>query len=300
MRDPYAILGVARTASKDEIKRAYRKLAKELHPDVNPDDSIVEQRFKEVTAAYNLLSDKEKRKEFDQGQMNAGGGSADRQAHARSQRHAHASSRGGYAGVEPEEAENLFSEIFGRRRDKGVNVKGKNVGYTVTVSFLEAARGAKKRIELYDGKSLDVAVPAGCEDGQTLRLKGQGTPGFGAGRSGDAFVEVNVEPHDRFTRKGRDIHIQIPVSLSEAVQGARIRVPSIDGAVDLTVPAGSNTGTKLRLKGKGLPGKTFGGRGDQYVELQVVLPPKPDKDLKAFVERWAPDHPYKVRADDEE
>jgi len=302
MKDPYTVLGVSRDAGKDDIKKAYRRLAKELHPDVNPDDTIVEQRFKEVTAAYDLLSNDEKRAQFDRGQINADGS----QRHDFAYRRARTGAEGGGGfsgfGFSEADAEDIFSELFGRkgRRRGPQKMKGKDVTYAVQVPFAEAAAGTKRRISLYDGKSLEVKIPAGCEDGQTLRLKGQGMPGMGGGAAGDAFVTVSVEPHPAFERKGEDVYLDVPISLNEAVLGGMINIPSISGGtLALKVPAGSNTGTVLRLKGKGMSVKGGRRHGDQYARLKVVLPRKPDKALRQFVEEWSKTNAYDVRKDQE-
>lgn len=303
MKDPYAVLGVSREAGKDDIKKAYRGLAKEYHPDLNPGDSIVEQRFKEVTAAYDLLSDDKKRAQYDRGQINADG----------SPRHDFAYRRGGPAGGGPAggggfggfgfseaDAEDIFSELFGRKGKRGrrTKVKGKDVSYTVDVSFADAAAGTKKQVTLYDGKTLEVAIPPGCEDGQTLRLKGQGMPGLGGGPAGDAYVQVHVEPHPAFERKGADVYLDVPISLNEAILGGTINIPSTSGGtLALKVPAGSNTDTILRLKGKGMAIKGGKRHGDQYARLKVVLPRKPDKDLREFIEEWSKANAYDVRKD---
>ena len=283
MRDPYETLGVARSASASEIKQAYRKLAKELHPDVNPGDSVVESRFKEVSAAYDLLSDKDKRGQFDRGEINADG----------SPRFDGGFRQGNRGGPD---FDDIFSDLFGRRRGRArpAEMAGKNITYTVQVPFAEAILGTRRRITLYDGKSLQVAIPPGTDNGQTLRLKGQGTPGMGGGAPGDALIQVQVEPHALFRRAGDDIEIDLPLTLDEAVLGARVDVPTVDGKVTMTVPAGTNTGGRLRLKGKGVP-RADGGRGDQYVRLQVQLPDKPDGELSEFVRGWAKRHAYDVR-----
>ncbi|MDJ0686300.1 MAG: DnaJ C-terminal domain-containing protein [Alphaproteobacteria bacterium] len=293
MKDPYAVLGVSKSASEGEIKSAYRKLAKELHPDVNPDDSIVEQRFKEVTAAYTLLSDKEKRGQFDRGEINADGSPV--------RGFARGGFGGGYSGgfrggFDEDEAEDFFGDIFGRRRGRTrtVRMRGKDVNYTISVSFEDAVRGGKRRLKLYDGSSVDVDIPAGTENGQALRLKGKGMPGMGGGAPGDALVDLQVEPHKHFERDGKDIFLQLPITLAEAVLGAKITVPTIHGSVAVKVPEGANTGTSLRLTGKGVK-PTKGAAGDQYVQLKVMLPDKPDADLRAFVKKWSQDYDYDVR-----
>ena len=301
MKDPYSVLGVGKSASQDEIKKAYRKLAKELHPDLNPDDEAVEKRFKDVSAAYNLLSDSAKRAKYDRGEINADGTPRYDNAFHRAYSKAGEQTDGGFDfGGGGSDFEDLFSDLFGRARrsgggGRGGRVKGRDVEYTVQVSFAEAARGIRRRITLYDGKSLDVTIPPGTEDGQTLRLRSQGMPGLGGGPAGDAYVTVQVQEDTLFKRQGRDIHVTIPVTLDEAVLGGKITVPTIDGKVSVTVPPGSNTGSRLRLKGKGVPGKRGGGRGDQIVYLEVVLPDRPDEELRSFLQGWALRHSYEVR-----
>jgi len=307
MRDPYSVLGVTKSASEGEIKSAYRKLAKKMHPDVNPGDKAVEQKFKEISAAYNILSDKEKRAKYDRGEINADGSPRYDSAFHR----AYSQSGGGRAGAGggfdfggAGDFEDIFSDLFGRGRRSGGGAggrtyraqqpKGNDVQYTVQVTFAEAVKGIRRRITLYDGKSLDVTIPPGTEDGQTLRLRGQGMPGLGGG-AGDAYVTVQVQEDPVFEREGSDIHVTVPITLDEAVLGGKIRVPTIDGAVAVTVPPGSNTGSRLRLKGKGAAAGRGGARGDQIVYLQVVLPDKPDDELRSFLQGWAVRHPYDVR-----
>lgn len=288
MRDPYQVLGVDRTATPDAIKKRYRQLVKELHPDINPGDTIVEQRFKEVSSAYDLLSDAEKRAKFDRGEIDADGhprgfqGGGFRRG---------ARGRGGAAGGFS--TSDIFDDLFGRG---GFKTKGADVSYTLTVSFLEAARGTTKRMGLSDGRSIEVKVPPGTEDGQTLRLKGQGLTGMGGGPAGDAMVQVLVDPHPHFTRSDTTIHVDVPITLKEAVLGAKIEVPTIDGKVAVSVPPGSNTGTTLRLRGKGLVNRRTAQRGDQMVRLKLVLPEPMDPELKRFVEKWQPKYPVDPRA----
>jgi DnaJ-class molecular chaperone len=307
MKDPYSVLGMQKSASQDEIKAAYRKLAKELHPDVNPGDDAVEQKFKEVSAAYNLLSDKEKRGKYDRGEINADGSPrydsafhrAYSQADARRGAGAGNAGSGGGFNFSGGDFEDLFSDLFGRTRRTGGRqtgtVKGQDVQYTIQVTFDEAARGIRRRVTLYDGKSIDVTIPPGTEDGQTLRLKGQGMPGLSGAAAGDAFILVQVDDDPRFRREGQDVHVTVPVTLDEAILGGKIQVPTIDGTVSVTVPAGSNTGSRLRLKGKGVSGKRGGVQGDQIVHLEVVLPDKPDPELRKFIQEWATKHRYDVR-----
>ncbi|MEM7173257.1 MAG: J domain-containing protein, partial [Pseudomonadota bacterium] len=193
-------------------------------------------------------------------------------------------------------AESIFSDLFGARmRPRGGKRKGEDVTYSISVSFLEAAQGAKKRVRLADGKTIDVRIPPATDDGQSLRLKGQGRPGAGGGPAGDALIEINVQPDDHFSRQGKNVYLEVPVTLQEALLGAVITVPTIHGKVSMKIPAGSNTGTTLRLKEKGLPGKGSDKAGDQYVKLKLVLPDKPDQELSDFVKNWSQTHGYDPR-----
>ncbi len=237
-----------------------------------------------MSAAYDLLSDADKRARFDRGEIDASGA----ETRPRSSYRTYAEGAGGakYAGVDPGD---IFEDLFGRSRGWGrstIKTRGADVSYELTVDFIDAAVGAKRRLTLPDGRTLDVTIPAGAEDGQQLRLKGQGTPGLGGGPSGDAYIEIHVQEHPLFKRQDADIHLDLPVTLTEAVRGAKITVPTIDGPVTMTVPKGSNTGTTLRLRGKGVPAKKGGPRGDQYVRLTVTLPDPPDAALERFVEEW--------------
>lgn len=298
MADPYKTLGVAPGASADDIKKAYRKLAKKLHPDVNPGNKRVETQFKEATAAYDLLSDAEKRRKFDAGEIDENGNARGfsggwGSAAARGGAGARRGPRAADVGVDDSFAEDLFRDFFnfGRGGQRpGVKMRGADVTYKAEVAFLEAARGAKKRLTLSDGKTLDITIPPGTVDGQSLRLKGQGLPGQGGAPNGDAYVEIAVKPHAYFEREGSDILLECPISLGEAVLGGQITVPTIDGNVSLKVPTGSNTGTQLRLKGKGVADPKSGQRGDQYVRFVVVLPRQMDSELEQAVERWAKTH----------
>ena len=297
MTDPYTILGVSKSASQADIKKAYRKLAKQLHPDLHPGDAKVEDRFKRVAAANSLLSDPDTRARYDRGEIDAAG----QEQAARRFYRAHAG-QSGFGGAF--EMGDIFADLFrgrgprgGDRRDPGVHMRGADVSYTLRADFLEAARGATKRITLPDGRVLDVTIPEGVADGQTIRLKGQGGPAMGDAKPGDALIEIRVAPHGDFTRRGFDIHLDLPVSLPEAVQGAKITVPTVHGAVTMTVPKGANSGDTLRLKSKGVYDRKKRHHGDQYVTLKVMLPDPPDAELKRFVEEWSKTHPYKARPD---
>ena len=267
MKDPYEVLGVARDASEEDIKRAYRDLAKKLHPDLNPGNADAERRFKEVAQANGLLSDSEQRKRFDRGEIDASGqetasapgaGGAYRH-YAESDAGAKYNPYGGGSngGAEEFDVEDILAQMFGGRaghRAQGakLNIRGADVSYRTTVSFLEAAVGAKKRLQLAGERTLDVTIPAGSEDGRTLRLKGQGLPGHGEAPAGDAYIQIHVAPHPHFTRKAKNIHLDVPITLQEAVLGGSVTVPTIHGPVAMKVPAGANSGRVLRLKGKGI------------------------------------------------
>ncbi len=306
MDDPYTLLGVARNATPEQVKSAYRKLARSLHPDLNPGNKQAEEKFKKVSAAYDLLGDPAKRARFDAGEIDASGAERPRASYR-------TYAEGGAGGKYSENfrfgdnADDIFAELL-RRRSKGRNKgwsffdqeepevarKGADANYTLRITLPEAVMGATKRITLPTGKHLAVKVPPGSKDGATLRLKGQGNPGRGGSAAGDALVELKVEPHPFLSRDGDDIQVTVPVTLAEAVLGAKVTVPTIDGKVALTIPPGSNSGTVLRLKGKGAPAGTA-GRGDQLVTLKVVLPDPPDGELEDFLRQWAARHPYDVR-----
>lgn len=295
MNDPYEVLGVKRTASQDEIKKAYRKLAKQLHPDTHPGDTKVEERFKRVSAAYVVLSDPEMRARYDRGEVDASG-----QERA-GFRFDQAPGGGGFAGGF--NVEDILGDLFGGRfgggpdggRGGGMRAKGQDVSYAIKVDFLDAAKGGSRRVTLDGGRTLDINIPAGIANGPTIRLKGQGHAGFGGGPSGDALINVDVEPHPIFTRDGETVRMELPITLAEAVLGAKIEVPTIDGNVTMKVPPGSSSGDTLRLKGKGIKRGKSGARGDQLVRLKLMLPPKPDPALTDLVRSWSAEHPYTVR-----
>lgn len=307
MTDPYTVLGVPRTASEDDIRKAFRKLAKKHHPDLNPGDKAAEAKFKEVAQANDLLSDPEKRRRFDAGEIDATGQEVPPRGFYRDE-------AGGFGGKYERAGAHesfvdmggIFSEMFGERRGRGFDgggpgggfdMGGMPVTYSLRVPFLVAARGGKQRVNLPDGKTLDIDIPEGTTDGQTLRLKGQGMPGTKGRPAGDAYVEIRVEPHAFFEPRDNDIHVELPVTVTEATLGGKIRVPTVGGPVMLNVPAGSNTGTSLRLKGRGLLDRRSGQRGDQYVKLKVVLPAAPDDKLKEFLENWEAGRAYDPRKD---
>lgn len=288
--DPYSTLGLGRTSTADEIRRAYRTLAKELHPDVRPGDKQAEERFKRATAAFNLLSDPVMKSRYDRGEIDADGNermafnSRPRQS-ARAHAGAGPGPGPGQGGAQDAfDLGDIFSDLFGPGFGNGRSysrMRGRDIRFTLEVDFLDSINGAKRRVSLAEGRTLDVAIPAGVESGQVLRLKNQGGAGVQGGPAGDALVELTVRPHAFFRREGQDVHMDLNISLTEAVEGGRIQAPTPTGPVTLTIPAGSNTGKTLRLKGKGVA-----GQGDQFVKLQVMLPEIPDEDLKKFVKKW--------------
>jgi DnaJ-class molecular chaperone len=292
--DPYATLGVPKTATDDEIRSAYRKLAKQYHPDLNPGKPAAEERFKAISTAYDLLSDPQKRARFDRGEIDASG-------QERPPERPFYRSYGDQAGrtkyrteqsFDPEDLEDIFSAFGGGAglgRGRGFRARGADARYSLTVDFLDAARGATKRLTLPDGKTLDVNIPPGLKDGQVLRLKGQGMPGLGDGLTGDALIEVQVAPHPVFRREDDNVVVTLPVTMQEAILGAKIDVPTIDGPVFVTVPAGSQNGARLRLKGRGIAG------GDQFVQLQVALPASDEPELAEFLKTWKPRRPQDPR-----
>lgn len=280
--DPYKELGVARGASQDEIKKAFRKLAKELHPDKNPGNTEADERFKRVTAAFDIVGDKDKRAKFDRGEIDAdgreqfrgfGGGAAGGRGHAGGQNpFGQGGQRGGFENID---LDDIFGGMFsggarpGGGRSGGFAAKGQDVRATLEISLEDAISGATRRIQFSDGRTLDVAIPKGAGDGQTIRLKGQGMPGRG-GENGDALIELKLTPHPIFTRDGADLTMDQPVPLYDAVLGGKVPVRTPEGTVSMTIPAGSSSGKILRLKGRGAYAN--GRRGDLLAKLMIVLP----------------------------
>jgi DnaJ-class molecular chaperone len=301
MADPYDILGVPRDARHGDIRKAYRRLAKKHHPDLNPGNEEAEARFKDISAAYAILGDEEKRARFDKGEIDETGAERPEQ---HSYRH--------YADQEPgfkyrrwthsegdEDLGDIFADLFGRRgsgREAGFSIPGGDISYSLTIEFLEAVNGAKKTVTMPDGKQLAITIPSGLKDGQTLRLKGKGRPGIGGGESGDALVTINVREHPIFRRDGDTIRSTVDLTLNEALSGGRIRVPTVSGAVNVSVPANSNTGDTLRLRGRGAMNRSTGKRGDHLLEMRVKLPKGADDELRTMIADWEARHPYDPRA----
>ncbi len=298
--DPYKVMGLNRTASDGEIRQAFRNLAKELHPDVNPNNKTASERFKKVSAAYELLSDPAKRRAFDRGEIDSngeptrgfathgmGGGSGFGGQHG----------QGATGGFSPFGFGDIFEEVFsGQRRGFGQAraprpTRGADVRYTLEVDFIEAVNGAKKRVTLPEGGVLDLNVPEGVNDGQVLRLRGKGAA-CPTGPNGDALVEIKVRDHPLFTRHNYDIHSEIPITLDEAVLGDKIEVSTITGRVQLSLPAGTSSGRTFRLKGKGVRKHPRSETGDHLVTVRITLPDKIDKELSSFLQKWRKTHSY--------
>jgi DnaJ-class molecular chaperone len=322
MRDPYEILGVPRSADAAAIKSAYRRLAKKLHPDANKSDPKAAQRFGELNSAYEILGEDAKRKAFDRGEIDAegkqrfhggfrqhpgGGGFGNAEDFETifpgggGFRRSSSSRTAGFGGFE-DILKGMFSGAAGRRTgfdshfetdDAGAPAGGRDVTVPLTISLAEAAKGGARRVRLPNGKEVDVKIPAGLADGQQIRLKGQGLAGPGA--IGDALITVTIAPHPLFAREGANLRSELPVTLYEAVLGAKVRVPTLDGAVELAIPAGTSSGRTFRLKGKGLPDK--GGPGDLLAKVTIVLPDKGDAALDELMRKWRDTAPYDPRKD---
>ena len=311
-QDPYKELGVSRTASHDDVRKAFRKLAKQLHPDQNPGDKAAEERFKRVSGAFDIIGDAEKRKKFDRGEIDADGRESMRGFSG--DPFGGRGSGGGFGGgpgggfggggfggaqFEGADLNDILGEMFGGRGGGGPRggfgrpAKGADIKAKLDVDLEEAIQGARKRIAFSDGRTIDVSIPKGACEGQVLRLKGQGSPGQAG--PGDALIELNIRPHPIFRREGDTLVMDLPVSVPDAVLGAKVEAPTPDGPVTLTVPKGSNSGSTLRLKGRGMPSAQGGARGDLLARLMIMLPDPPDEPLERFAEKWRKDRPYAPR-----
>jgi DnaJ-class molecular chaperone len=293
--NPYETLGVSPTATDAEIRTAYRKFAKEFHPDLNPGDKAAEETFKRVSTAYSIIGKPEKRALYDKGEIDDSGQERPKQPfyrdRAESEGHYRYHSSAGYDDF----AE--FSDLFrGRGRpsgEGGFSLRGADRLYRLDVDFLDAVAGAKTHIALPDGGNLELDVPAGVADGQVLRLKGKGGAPIGSAPQGDALIEIGVRPHPFFEREGDDIKLKVPVSLDEAVLGGSVEIPTISGRVALTVPKGTSSGRTMRLKGRGIANARTKAKGDQLVEIQIVMPQTIDADLETAIRQWQAKHPQK-------
>ncbi len=300
--DPYVLLGVAKNASSEDISKAFRKLAKELHPDLNPGNKASAERFQKVTAAYDLLGDADKRAKFDRGEID---GAGEPRRGYNPFGGAPFGGRGGRPGgpgsggpADDLGLGDVFSDLFGGARggrSRPASTKGQDVRYTLEVEFLEAVAGARKRVTLPEGGVLDLVVPEGVDDGQVLRLKGKGRISPRGGEPGDALVEIKVRAHRDFKRQGDDIVFDLAVAIDEAVLGAKIEVPTSTGRVALTVPKGTSSGTVFRLRGKGVRNLTTGATGDQLVTVRIVLPETIDEQLSYFMSEWRQKNAYDPR-----
>jgi DnaJ-class molecular chaperone len=306
-QDPYQELGVSRQASADEIKKAFRKLAKQLHPDKNPGDKAAEERFKRISSAFDLLGDDDKRKKFDRGEIDADGRETMR-GYAGGDPFGAGGFRGGPGGpggpggapFEGVDLNDILGEMFGARAAQrgggfggfggGAPQRGSDVRAALEIDLEDAIQGARKRLSFSDGRTIDVTIPKGAAEGQVLRLKGQGSPGRAG--AGDALIELAIRPHPVFRREGDNLVMDLPISVPDAILGAKVEAPTPEGPVTLTVPKGSNAGSTLRLKGRGLARARGGGRGDLMARLQIVLPDTVDPELETFAETWRKDRPY--------
>ncbi|WP_171136605.1 DnaJ C-terminal domain-containing protein [Ruegeria sp. HKCCC1038] len=298
--DPYSVLGVAKDASAAEIKKAYRRIAKDCHPDLKPGDAEAEAKFKAAAAAYDLLKDPETRARYDNGEIDASGQERAQQQYYRDYAEAAGNPYRGRQ-ADPDDMSDIFAEFmrgrggFGGQGHQEFHAPGHNLNYSLQISFLDAVFGASQKLTLPDGDRIEVKIPAGITDGQTIRLRGKGAPGYGNGPAGDALVTVSVAKHAVFDRQGDDIHITLPITIDEAILGGKIQAPTIDGGVNVSIPAGTSSGKTLRLRGKGVKKRGTSDRGDQLIELTVAMPEKIDDELKQFMENWREMHRYDPR-----
>ncbi|MBG0809791.1 J domain-containing protein [Methylosinus sp. H3A] len=318
MRDPYDVLGVAKTATAAEIKKAFRHLAKKYHPDQNKNDPKAKEKFAEGNSAYEILGDEKKKAQFDRGEIDAEGkprftgfegfGGGGPGGYARGQRgpggaehfdfHFGGDAAGAGAGRAGFDPSDLFADLFGAgaggRRARAPR-RGEDVALQVTISLAEAVKGGSTRVFLPTGRTLEVNIPTGIEDGKQIRLRGQGHAAPPGGEPGDAIVTIKVAPDPLFSVAGRDLKLDLPIAFYEAALGAKVAAPTLGGQVELTIPAGSNGGRVLRLRGKGLPAVDGKPAGDLYVTLRVVLPEGADSELEAFAQKWRTAKPYDPR-----
>lgn len=300
-KNPYTILRIENTADTKEIKSAYRKLAKKYHPDLNPDNKELDEKFKEISVANELLQNDEKRAAYDRGEIDMDGNpqyQRNQQTYRdfadgpQGQRY----HSGAAEDFSQEDIEKIFGSFFNEgagSRQAGFKTQTRDTHYVIEVGLLEAVNGAKKRVTMPDGKVLDISIPIGMEDGKKLRLKGKGTPASVKSPAGDAYIELHIKPHSFFSRKGNDITVEVPIGIHESILGRKVKIPTIHGKVEMSIPKGASTGTKLRLKNKGIKG------GDQFVHLKLVMPKVIDSDLEELIEKWTKTHEYNPRKNNE-
>jgi DnaJ-class molecular chaperone len=307
MRDPYIILGVPKTANAEQIKKAFRTLAKKYHPDQNPNDPKAKEKFSEANAAYEILGDEKKRGQFDRGEIDAEG---------KPRFHGFEGAGAGFGGRAGGGFENfefnmgggrtggfdpsdIFADLFGAksraRARPTTQPKGEDVSSTLTISLLDAIKGTRAKVTLPTGRTLEVSIPEGVEDGRQIRLKGQGMAGRAGAVAGDAMITVRVAKHPYFRVEGRDLRLDLPVTIYEAVLGSKVQIPTLDGAVELSIPPHSNSGRTMRLRGKGLPARTGLAAGDLLVTLRIMLPDTPDHELENEMRRQKAEKPFDPR-----
>ena len=285
----YDVIGVQKGASKDEIKKAYRKLTKSLHPDLNPGDAKAEERFKAVSAAYDILGKDKKRGQYDRGEIDESGAE---KAPQYSRQHQGFQGRGGPQDMG--DMGDIFSQMFRDRQSQSrQSFAGQDQRYNMTVTFIEAALGGKKQVQMADG-ALNVTIPQGIEDGKTIRLKGKGQPGYGGGPAGDALIQIAVASDPVFSRDGLNISLTLPITLYEAALGGKVEVPTLHGMVGLKIPKASRSGQTMLFIGRCIEMRS-GKKGDQMVTLSVQMPDEIDDDLAAFLEGWKGENAYDPR-----
>ncbi|MCB6180239.1 DnaJ domain-containing protein, partial [Rhodobacter sp. Har01] len=295
-------LGLSSTATAAEIKQAYRKLARAHHPDLHPDDARAEARFKDISAAYDLLKDPATRARYDAGEIDASGSEKPPRQYYRDfagePGNTYRPQQGFRSSFGDGDPRDIFAEMLRQRGESGEGfaAPGRDQRFSLHVPFLDAARGADLRLTLGEGGDLSVRIPAGAEDGQTLRLRGKGSPGFGGGPPGDALITLSLRPHPVFRREGADILLTLPITIDEAILGAKVQAPTIAGPVSLTIPPGTSSGRTLRLRGRGVAKPGGAGKGDQLVELRIVAPPETDAPLRDFLTEWRKTKSHDPRA----
>jgi DnaJ-class molecular chaperone len=295
-KDPYRELGVTRAASADEIRKAFRKLAKVHHPDANPGKPAAEEKFKDISAAFDILGDPEKRRRFDAGEIDADGRETARAYGGAPFGHGGPGAGRG-ASFDGVDLNDILGEMFGGGGARagfggGFSSKGADVRARLEIDLEEAVAGGKRRLSFSDGRALDVTIPKGASDGQVLRLRGQGSSGRAG--PGDALIEIAIRPHPIWRREGDNLVMDLPVSVPDAVLGGKVEAETPDGVVTLTVPKGSNSGATLRLRGRGLP-NGHGGRGDLLARIMITLPEVQDIDLERLAEAWRRQRPYTAK-----